>query len=78
LTAPNALGAYNSDGDGTLLEGKPGEILDYVDRLHAYAHRDLDGSVECDTRFLRDFSVLHRVDLRFPLRSVTRWPGSDL
>lgn len=33
-----------------MLEGEAGEILDYVDRLHAYAHRELDGLVEYDTR----------------------------
>ncbi|KEF94954.1 hypothetical protein K883_05379 [Mycobacterium sp. TKK-01-0059] len=50
VTAEHALGLFNENGDGTVLEGSPGEILDYVDLLHAYAHRELDGLVEYDTR----------------------------
>jgi hypothetical protein len=50
VTSAHALGLFNENGDGTVLEGEAGEILDYVDRLHAYAHRELDGLVEYDTR----------------------------
>lgn len=50
VTSAWALGLFNENGDGAVLEGEPGEILDFVDRLHAYAHRVLDGLVEFDTR----------------------------
>lgn len=50
VTSGHALGLFNANGDGTVLEGDPDEILDYVDLLHAYAHRELDGLVEYDTR----------------------------
>lgn len=50
VTSPLALGVFNENGDGTVLEGEAGEILDYVDRLYAYAHRELDDQVEYDTR----------------------------
>jgi hypothetical protein len=49
VTSAHALGLFNQNGDGIVLEGEPGEILDYVDRLHAYAHRELDGLVEIPT-----------------------------
>ncbi len=50
VTASHALGLFNDNGDGTVLEGEPGEILDYVDLVHAYAHRELDELVDYDTR----------------------------
>jgi hypothetical protein len=45
VTAPYALGVFNANGDGTILEGDADEILDYVDKLHAYTHRELDDTV---------------------------------
>lgn len=48
VTAPYALGVFNANGDGTILEGDAGEILDYVDKLHAYTHRELDGTVQSE------------------------------
>lgn len=50
VTASHALGLFNASGDGTVLEGAPAEILDYVDLLHAYTHRELDELVDYDTR----------------------------
>lgn len=50
VTASHALGLFNANGDGTVLEGEPGEILDYVDLLHAYTHRELDALVDYGTR----------------------------
>lgn len=46
----HVLGVFNLDGDGTVLEGSPEDILDYIDKLHAYAHRELDGAVEREER----------------------------
>lgn len=46
----HVLGVFNLDGDGAVLEGSPEGILDYVDKLHAYAHRELDGAVEREER----------------------------
>ncbi|WP_293003775.1 hypothetical protein [Mycobacterium sp.] len=43
VTSSFALGVFNANGDGTILEGEPEEILHYADRLHAHAHRQLDG-----------------------------------
>lgn len=48
VTSSFALGVFNANGDGTILEGEPEEILDYTDRLHAYAHRQLDGLADVD------------------------------
>ncbi|OOK65387.1 hypothetical protein BZL29_7688 [Mycobacterium kansasii] len=45
VTSGHALGLFNANGDGTVLEGEPGEILNYVDLLHAYVHRELGGLV---------------------------------
>lgn len=45
-TSSHALGLFNANGDGTVLEGDPEQILDYVDLLHVYVHRVLDGVVE--------------------------------
>ena len=50
VTAPYALGAFTENGDGTILEGDPADILDYVDKLHTYTHRELDSAVERDKR----------------------------
>lgn len=50
LSAPFALGLFTESGDGTILEGGPAEILDYVDKLHRYAHSALDPL--CDGRAL--------------------------
>jgi hypothetical protein len=45
VTSPFALGVFTANGDGTVLEGKAAEIVGYVDRLHAYVHRQLDDQV---------------------------------
>ena len=45
VSAPYALGLFTESGDGTVVEGEAGEILDFVDKLHAYAHRELDAVV---------------------------------
>ncbi|AGB27374.1 hypothetical protein Mycsm_07282 (plasmid) [Mycobacterium sp. JS623] len=50
VTAAHALGLFTENGDGTVLQGEPGEILDYVDLVHAYAHWELDDLIEYDTR----------------------------
>lgn len=46
----HVLGVFNFDGDGTVLEGSPEDILDYVDRLHAYVHCELDDTVDREER----------------------------
>lgn len=48
VTEPFALGVFTANGDGTILEGDAKSILDYADKLHAYAHRELDGLVDDD------------------------------
>jgi hypothetical protein len=46
VTYPFALGVFTPNGEGTVLEGEAAEIVDYADRLHAHAHRRLDGQLD--------------------------------
>jgi hypothetical protein len=46
VTAPFALGVFTPNGEGIVLEGEAAEIVNYVDRLHGYVHRRLDGQLD--------------------------------
>jgi hypothetical protein len=37
-----ALGLFNASGDGLIIDGKPEELLHFVDLLHAHAHAVFD------------------------------------
>ncbi|AGB27188.1 hypothetical protein Mycsm_07091 (plasmid) [Mycobacterium sp. JS623] len=38
----HALGLFNAGGDGLIIDGKPEDLLQFVDLLHAHAHTVFD------------------------------------
>lgn len=50
VSEPFALGLFTDNGDGTILEGDAAAIVDYVDQLHHYVHRELDSVVDGGAR----------------------------
>jgi hypothetical protein len=44
IEGPYLLGVFNDSGDGVVLEGQAGDILHYVDLLHAHVHHELGES----------------------------------
>lgn len=44
LTESHALGLFNAGGDGLIVEGRPEEIINFVDLVHAHVHKEFGGT----------------------------------